>query len=219
MRLKLIGIYILLFALVSCADKKEEWLRCYAQTKCIYQTEEAKIKADSIEQIPSLISEKEKLQEQLSSVTAPFEKRISELNEGIKGAQSEYMKAYRIAEGKQSAKFGHRNTPAYEKEINELENIKRTKISSLQHKIAEVKSEMENNNEYRSITEKIKAQDNKIKTTQEAIITSHKAVIDSLQELLNVENSNFKRMISELEPSEQKVLESKRDSIRVNPCK
>lgn len=219
MRFKLVGIYILLFTITSCADKKEEWLQRYAQTKCAYQTEEDKIKADSTEQIPSLIAEREKLKEQLSTVTAPFKKKMNELNEGIKEAQSEYMKAYRIAEGKQSERYGHRNTPAYEKEITNLDLVKRTKISTLQNKIADAKSEIESNNDYKSITEKIKIQDEKIKTTQESIIISHKAVIDSLQELLNVENSNFKRMSSELEPKEQKALELKRDSIRTNPCK
>lgn len=219
MGFKLIGISFLLFAITSCADKKEEWLQRYAQTKCAYQTEEDKIKTDSTEQIPSLIAEREKLKEQLSTITAPFERKINELNEGIKEAQSEYMKAYRIAEGKQSAKYGHRNTPAYEKEINNLDLVKRTKISILQNKIAEVKSEMESNNDYKSIAEKIKIQNEKIKVTQETITMNHMVVIDSLQELLNVENSNFKRMKSELEPTEQKILELKRDSIRVNPCK
>mgnify|MGYP000932998978 FL=1 len=78
---------------------------------------------------------------------------------------------------------------------------------------------MEHNGDYKTIAEKNRLNEEKIKLTQEMIIAKHKPTIDSLQELLNVENSNFKRMNSELEPSEQKVLELKRDSIRTNPCK
>ncbi len=219
MRFQLIGICLLLFGITSCADKKDEWLERYAQTKCAYENEEGKIKADSIAQIPSLLNEREKLNEQLFVISAPFEKKINELNEGMKEAHREYMKSYRIAEGKQSVKYGHRNTPAYEKEINNLDIIKRTKISKLQYKITEIKSEMEHNGDYKTIAEKNRLNEEKIKLTQEMIIAKHKPTIDSLQELLNVENSNFKRMNSELEPSEQKVLELKRDSIRTNPCK
>lgn len=204
---------------VSCTDKKEEWLKRYAQTKCAYKNEKDKVNADSIAKISSLIAEKEKLQEQLNLITSSFDKKIKELNEGINAAQKDYMKAYRIAEGKQSAKYGHRNTPAYEKEINNLDLIKRTKISSLEHKIAEVKSEMESKDEYKSITGKIKLQDDKIRTTKELITTTHKSVMDSLQELLDLENSNFKRLKSEFEPAEQNKFELKRDSIRANPCK
>lgn len=219
MKFQLVGTACLLLALISCADKKEEWLKNYAQTKCAYQNEEDKIKTDSIEQVSSLIAERAKLQEQVSIITAPFEKKIVGLNEGIKEAQREYMKSYRKAEEAQNAKFGHQNTPAYEKELNHLENIKATKIESLQKKIAEVKSEMENNSDYKSIAEKIKIQDEKIKVTQEKITKNHRVVIDSLQELLNVQNNNFKHLKSELEPTKQKILELKRDSIRVNPCK
>lgn len=219
MKFHLVGIYFLICALTSCADKKTQWLEQYAQTKCAYQTEAEKIKADSVLQIPSLLTEKEKLQEQSLVISAPFEKKIEELNEEIKEAQREYMKAYRIAEQAQNAKFGHRDTPAYAKEIGNLENIKAKKIESLQNKIAKVKSELENKSDYKSVTDKIKLQDEKLKAIQEAIIVKHKAVIDSLQDLLNVQNSNFKRMKSELEPNEQTILESKRDSIRTNPCK
>ena len=218
MKFQLIGICLLLFAFTSCADKKAQWLEQYAQTKCAYQTEVEKVKVDSIAQIPSLLAEKEKLLEQLLFISAPFEKKTKELNEGIKEAQREYMKAYRIAEQAQNAKFGHRDTPAYVKEISNLENKKAKKIESLQNKIAEVKSELENKNDYKSVIEKIKLQDEKIKAIQDGIIVKHKTVIDSLQELLNVQNSNFKRLKSELEPNEQTILESKRDSIRINPC-
>lgn len=218
MKFQLIEIFFLLFSLTSCVDKKEEWLQRYAQTKCAYQKEEERIKADSLKQIPSLIAEKKKLQDHLSSITAPFEKKVLELNEEIKETQREYMKAYRIAEGEQSVKFGHASTPEYDKKINRLENIKATKITSLQNKIAEIKLEMESKIDYKSISEKIQIQDLKIKATQEAIGTNHKLAIDSLQELLNVENSNFKRMKSELNRSEQKILELKRDSVRTNPC-
>lgn len=219
MKFQFIKVFFLLFALTSCSDKKEKWLEQYAQTKCAYQTETEKIKADSIQQIPSLLTEKEKLQEKLSLITAPFEKKTKELNDGIKEVQREYMKSYRVAEEAQNAKFGHRNTPAYEKKINQLESITSTKIALLQNKITGIKSEMENNRDYQSITEKIKSQDEKLKEIQETIIAKHKTVIDSLQELLNVENGNFKRLKSELEPNEQTILESKRDSIRTNPCK
>lgn len=219
MRIWTAGIYCLLFVLYSCADKKEDWLQKYAQTKCAYQNEEDKINADSIAKISSLIAEMEKLQKQLTFITSPCDKRIKELNEEIQNAQKDYMKAYRIAEGKQSEKYGHRNTPAYEKEINKLDLIKRNKISSLQNRIAEVKSEMESKDEYKSITEKIKLKEDKIKTTKDLITTTHKPVIDSLQELLDLENSNFKRLKSEFEPTEQKNFELKRDSIRANPCK
>jgi hypothetical protein len=112
MKFQLIGICLLLFALTSCADKKAQWLEQYAQTKCAYQTEVEKVKVDLIAQIPSLLAEKEKLLEQLLFISAPFEKKTKELNEGIKEAQREYMKAYRIAEQAQNAKFGHRDTPA-----------------------------------------------------------------------------------------------------------
>jgi hypothetical protein len=218
MKFQLVRIVFLLFILTSCADKKAQWLEQYAQTKCAYQTEEDKIKSDSIEQIPSLIAERLKLQEQLSIITTPFEKKIEELNEEIKEAQREYMKSYRKAEEAQNAKFGHQNTPAYEKEINRLDIIKSTKIATVQNKIAEVKSEMESNANYKSIIDKITNQDKKIKVTQETIINNHKTTIDSLQELLNVQNSNYKRMKSELAPAEQIILELKRDSIRTKPC-
>jgi hypothetical protein len=209
----------ILLMLASCADKKNEWLKQYAQTKCAYQTEQDIIKADSIEQVSSLVADRLKLQEQLSIIAAPFEKKIVELNEEVKKVKREYMKSYRMAEEAQNAKFGHQNTPAYEKEINRLDNIKQTKTFTLERKISEVKSELENSKDYISITKKIRSQDEKIITTKESIITNHKVVIDSLQELLNVENSNFARIKSELDPKEQKTLELKRDSIRVNPCK
>ena len=124
-------IFTCIILFVSCTDKKEEWLQRYAQTKCAYQNEEDKISADSNAKIPSLIAEKEKLQEQLNFITSPFDKKIKELNEGIKDAQKDYMKAYRIAEGKQSVKYGHRNTLAYEKEIYNLDLIKRRYFTSL----------------------------------------------------------------------------------------
>jgi hypothetical protein len=153
------------------------------------------------------------------AITSSFEEKIAKLNEAIKEAQHEYMKAYRIAEERQNEKFGHKSTPAYEKEINKLDLIKQNKISNLQNKIDQIKSEMQKNDDYQLITNNIKVQEDKIKMSENNIVVSHKSVLDSRQELLNVENDNFKRLKTQLTSSEQKTLELKRDSIRVNPCK
>ena len=216
MRLSLFILSLTIFA--SCADKKEEWLKSYAQTKCAYSRETENIKADSVKTIAPLINEKTQLQDQLQKITAPFEERIKGFNEGLKEAQRDYMKEYRKAEEAQSERYGHRNTPAYEKKLSSLENIKATKISALQNKIAKVKEEMEANSDFKNLNEKIKLLEDKINSSLTVISEKHKPTIDSLQELLNTENSNFKRMQSEMETVEKKQFELKRDSIRVNPC-
>lgn len=210
---------LLLLTWTSCSDKKEEWLKNYSETKCAYQTVQSKIKADSIEQIPPLLSEREKLNEELIAIKVPFEKKIDGLNENISEEQKEYMKSYRKAEGEQSARFGHTSSPAYERIISELENKRDTKIALLQKQITCIKSEMESNEKYKAITEKIRLQDEKIKASQEGIIVKHKMVVDSLQEYLNLLNANYKNLKADQAPSEQKIFEQKRDSIRANPCK
>lgn len=211
-------IIVCFMTLISCADKKQEWLKNYAQTKCAYQMEQEKIKADSVKQTSNLIAEMEKTKKELAKFCLPFENKLIALNGQIKDVQKEYMKSYRKAEEAQSSKFGHRNTPAYEKELNKLENIKADKMSSVKNKIAQLKTDMEAKSEYKKLTGQLSQIEEQIKNTQEVIITKHKTTVDSLQELLNVQNSNFKRMKSEMQTNEQIEFELKRDSIRINPC-
>jgi chromosome segregation ATPase len=205
--------------LISCADKKQEWFKNYAQTKCAYQTEQEKIKADSIKQISGLIADIEKTKKELAVFCSSYENKLAALNEQTKDVQKEYMRAYRKAEEIQSAKFGHRNTPAYEKELNKLENTKTDKMTTVQNKITQLKAEMESKSEYKKLTKQLKQAEEQIKITLETIIANHKVTVDSLQEELDVENSNFKRMKSEMKNNEQKIFELKRDSIRTHPCK
>ncbi|HSH67380.1 MAG TPA: hypothetical protein VLB84_16670, partial [Bacteroidia bacterium] len=154
----------------------------------------------------------------LTQIKKPFENQISKLNDDITNVHNEYMKVYRKAEGEQSEKYGHVSTPAYEKKINKLEIMKQEKASVLEKKIADVKAQMESQADFIFLTKQIKSVENKIKNAQQSIVNSHKPSVDSLQELLNTENSNYKDLKKELNQPEQNELELKRDSIRANPC-
>jgi hypothetical protein len=55
-------VFSCIIFICSCSDNTEEWLKQYAQTKCAYQKEKDKIKADSILRIPSMLAEKQKMQ-------------------------------------------------------------------------------------------------------------------------------------------------------------
>jgi hypothetical protein len=203
----------------SCTDKKINWLTHYSSTKCAYQTEMEKFKSDSAIQITPLLKECEELQKKLVVTRKPFETKIAEIEDKKTLVQKEYMKAYRKEEEKQSTKYGHVSTPAYEKKINQLEKIKNVKNETLQQKITLIRNDMESQSDFISLTQQISTLNKKINNVQEGIAIKHKKIIDSLQQMLNVENANYNVLKKELNSDEQKNIELSRDSVRANPCK
>lgn len=212
----LVGFAIIFF---SCHDKKAQWLEYYAQSKCAYITEKNKIHYDSLEQIAPLVQQHKQIESKLTEAALPHTSKLSQLNNMLRQASGDYMKAYRKLQDDQNAKHGHISTPDYERKLNALERNRTSGLNAIQRQIALVNEAMQKDTSIIRLSEKLKTQEAIITTTFEAIIAKHKYIIDSLQQNIDVANTNYKYLKRELTTDEQTALEQKRDSIRLNPCK
>lgn len=160
----------------------------------------------------------EKLLTEKKEIANPYGEKIDVLKRQIKDEQKKYMEEYRNLSDKHNEKHGHVSTPEYEKSLIRIQQSSDNRIASIQKKIKMINDEMRSNNEYQILVGKIALIENKIKEQGSTIHNKYKPAFDSLQEVLNNLNSNYKTILKDLANDEKQILESKRDSIRKYPC-
>lgn len=211
-------IVALTVVLNSCGNKTENWLNDYAKTKCAYQQEEQMMQDDSVSQITPFVLEKENLLQELNLLSVPFQNRIELMNQEIAEALIKFGEEYRKKTDKHSAQYGHISTPEYEKAIENLQIKRDTKISLLKEDIKQINEELSSDSEILNKSQQVELLGSKIDSLWHSISSNHQPTIDSLQQVLNKLNGNYKNIMNELSQEEKKSFEMSRDSIRSNPC-
>lgn len=207
-------VVVLSVILMGCQNKKENWLRDYAQTKFAYQQVQQTMNDDSVKQIASTVLEKEKCLHELALLSEQFNKAIEFLNQEIKQEQDKFVQAYRKTTDRHNEKYGHVSTPGYEKAIENLQKSRDSKILSLQENIRKLNAELSSNPEVQKKSLQIQILTKKIDAKKNTIRTHFKSKLDSLQEKLNSLNRNFQNMLNQLPPEDKSSFKRSRDSIR-----
>jgi hypothetical protein len=211
-------IILAAFFFTRCADKKEHWVGSYAEVKCAYQREKDAMAADSARVIVPLVKEREDLLKKINEAAAPFNAEIDRLKAEIAVQQNNYKKEYRIVTDKHNDKYGHVSTPQYKNAISRLQLTRDERVAAIQEKIKAVQSRREADKNYRELTGSLELLDEKIKAGNDQLKRNHVAAFDSLQNVLNSLNHEYKTIVTALSAAEKQTLEARRDSIRENPC-
>src|SRR6266853_670022 len=105
-----------LILLFSCAKDQNEWLNRYAKYKCEYNNllEERTQTENKI--LARLSQKKDSIQNQLNTLFAAEIEKIKTLNAKLILIEKNYTKEYIRLQDIQSAKYGHKSTPEYERQ-------------------------------------------------------------------------------------------------------
>jgi hypothetical protein len=202
----------------SCQDQKQQWLNKYAEIKCAYVTDTTNRENDKSLITKAYGIEKEAAQKNLSKVNAVYKAEIKLLEEKIIKENSEYHKKYRTESDKQSDLYGHFSTPAYEKKMYALKVSLAKSIEAYKDQIEQIKMQRDADSKYKQCLVEIQKIANVILEKEKIIDTRYKTSIDSLQKLLNEQNSKFNDIAANLSGIELQDFTLKRDNLKENPC-
>jgi hypothetical protein len=212
-------IFLSLFFTYSCGNKKEEWLKEYAITKCTYVTKVNQRDGLIANATATLLSEKEQTLSEFKAYAEKYQVHFDVLNQQIQWAKDDYVKKYKEESDKQNSIHPHPSKQQYEKTIKALQEKRDQEISDDRDEINKFQTLQANDATYIQYTIKLADIDKTIGETEEKIKIDFKSSIDSLQNLMNKQDENFKTIVSSLHGEELKKFTTQRDSLVNNPCK
>ncbi len=217
--MKKLILLLLSVILVSCQDKKDDWLTRYQETKCLWQKTEMRFGYDTLQASEKVFLAIKQVQTKLVEVEAPYKVKIATLKKQIEAVKQKYHTEYRRISDAHSKIHGHISTPEYEKNVLKVNKLCDDEVAALQNQIRNLQQELGGNSTYKVLTSKIAELRNEIGTNTTAIKQAkYQSIFDSLQVVIVNQNLHFKSILVELKEPEKQNFIQRRDSIRANPC-
>lgn len=217
--MRIIGLFILPLIAFSCQPNTEEWHATYAQYKCDYKTLTEEREHTVNQRNDILTAKKDSIQKLIETKFQDQLARMQTLRDQIQDAEKVYTAEYRKAQDEQSAKYGHVSTPAYEKQLQRLDNQRSIKTSVLVERLRKEESELKANSDYVALSNVKEEVENALKNVNEEVKEMYKSRVDSLQEKVNNHRIHGKEIKRSLDEKEGKAFQALTDSINNSPCK
>lgn len=216
---KLILIVLAFLLIISCKDNKEPWLQEYQNTKCTWAKNEAKFKADSIQNIGKLSVDLISIKKEIDKFSKPIQSEIIQLNHKIKEINIKYLnESHKISEMHEQI-YGHISTPEFEKKLQQNDEKNESEVLSLENKIVVLQSKLKDNKTFQELISKQNKVQQQITKISNAAKEKYAVTFDSLQGILDSQKSEFKGIMQNLSESDKRKFIKQRGEIRANPCK
>lgn len=216
---KSITIIFILVLTTSCKDNKDTWLQKYQNTKCNWVKNEAKFKADSIQNIEKLSIDLISIKIEIDKIKKPIQSEITRLNHRINEINIKYLNESRKISETHEQIYGHISTPKFEKKLKQNDNNNNRETLTLENKITALQSKLKDNETYQELISKQNKIIEKITEITNVIKEKYNAAFDGLQKELDNQNYEYKYILQKLDETERQKFSKAKDSIKQNPCK
>jgi hypothetical protein len=215
---KTVLIGFIIFLISSCQDHREIWLQDYKSTKCSWDKTQVNLKKDSIINSAKHIVKLAQIQTEIQKIVKPINSEIELLNHKIGQINIKYLNESRYISEEQE-RVSHNSNPEYEKRLDENERNNNREVLSLENKKTLLQLKLNDNKILQELFVKQNQIQQQIASTTRILKRKYKADFDSLKSKLDNQNSNFRMILEDLDPTEKESFKSQRDKINLNPCK
>lgn len=212
----LTALIILCFA--ACKNKSADWISNYQHVKCEYAKTQMLFDADTLNTTKELYANVNTVQIQINKIETPYLKRIGVVEEKAKLVKENYFTEYRRISAEQNKIYGHQSTPGYDKKIEDLDQKQKKELDILFKQRESINKELYENINYIDLVSKLNQLLTEIESAKAIVKEKYQPTFDSLQNLLNGLNKQFKTIILNMEKEDEQKFTSQRDDIRKSPC-